>query len=146
MRPTSFNDWINFNLITQRLAAACVGILGGLGLLLAIMGLSGTVAYSVSERKREFGIRAALGAERSMLVNMVLRQTSRTTALGIVIGTLMGIGATILLRSQFYGIGVVEWTVLLTVASATLIVSIVVAYLSARPWLTIDPMEAVRHI
>ena len=76
---------------------------------------------------------------------MILRQTVRTTGAGIGIGILLGVGATILLRSQFYGIGFIEWTVLVLVGAIMLGVSLLVASLSAAPWLRIDPLEAVRH-
>jgi ABC-type antimicrobial peptide transport system permease subunit len=55
------------------------------------------------------------------------------------------VGATMVLRSQFYEIGAVEWTVLAPVSAAMLAVALLVAYLSAKPWITINPMEAVRH-
>jgi ABC-type antimicrobial peptide transport system permease subunit len=101
----TFNEWINFNLLTRRVSAACVAILSGIGLLLAVLGLFGTVSYSVSERKKEFGIRVALGAQRWTLLKMVFRQTFVIAVIGIVIGVFFGEGATILLHSQFYGIG-----------------------------------------
>ena len=61
------------------------------------------------------------------------------------LGLLLGVGTTLLLRSQFYQVRAVEWTVLLPVSVAMLAVSAAVAYVSARPWLRINPMEAVRH-
>ena len=144
-RPITFGDWVNYSLLTQRITAWCVAALSVLGLVLAIVGLFGAISYSVSERKKEFGIRVALGAQRWVLLKMVLRQTFLITSAGIVIGILLGIAATVLLRSQFYGISPVEWTVLLPVSAAMLAVAQVVAYLSARPWVRVDPMEAVRH-
>ena len=57
----------------------------------------------------------------------------------------LGIGATVALRSQLYRVGTVEWTVLLPVGAAMMALSLSMAYLSARPWLKVDPMEAVRH-
>jgi hypothetical protein len=57
----------------------------------------------------------------------------------------LGVVATIVLRSQFCGISPVEWTVLLPVSAAMEAVSLLVAYVSAQRWITIDPMEAVRH-
>src|SRR6266850_574510 len=144
-RPITFNEWINFNLLTQRITAGCVAALSALGMLLAILGLFGAISYSVSERKKEFGIRVALGARRRELMKMILRQTFWITGAGIALGMSLGVVATILLRSQFYGISPVELTVLLPVSAAMEAVSLLVAYMSARPWITIDPMEAVRH-
>jgi len=76
---------------------------------------------------------------------MVLRQTLLITGVGTAIGILLGIAATMLLRSQFYGVSAVEWTVLVPVSLTMLAVSALVAWLCARSWITIDPMEAVRH-
>ena len=145
MRPVTLNEWIDFNLLTKRAAADCVAILGSLGLLLALVGLFGAISYSVRARRKEFGIRAALGAGRWDLLRMVLRQTTSTTGFGVAIGILLGAAATLLLRSQFYGISPIEWTVLVAVGALMLGLSLLVAYASARPWVVIDPMEGVRH-
>jgi macrolide transport system ATP-binding/permease protein len=145
-RPLTFNDLLNFNLLMQRVAAGCVASLSALALLLAVLGLFGAVSYSVSERKKELGLRVALGAQSWELLKMILRQTLRTAGTGVGIGIVLGVAATILFRSQFHGITAIEWTVLVPVAIAMLAVSLLVAYLSARPWLTTDPMEAVRQL
>jgi predicted permease len=143
--PVTFDEWMNLDLFGERMAALGVSILSGLGLLLAMIGLLGAVSYSVGERKKELGIRVALGARPGQLLGMVLRQTAMVAGAGIVSGILLGIGATVALRSQLYRVGAVEWTVLLPVGAAMMALSLVMAYLSARPWLKVDPMEAVRH-
>ena len=143
--PFTFDRWVNLSLLVERTTAGCVAALSALGLVLAIIGLYGAISYSVSERKKELGIRVALGAQPWQLLKMILRQTLAISGAGVAIGIVLGIGATMLLRSQFYGIGAVEWTVLLPVSAAMLAVSLLVAYLSARPWIAINPMEAVRH-
>jgi putative ABC transport system permease protein len=144
-RPVTFDAWTNFTLLEERITAACVAGLSALGMLLAVVGLFGAISYSVSERKKELGIRVALGARPGQLLKMVLRQTLLITGVGTAIGILLGVGGTVLLRSQFYGVSAVEWTVLVPVTAAMLAVSALVAWLCARSWITIDPMEAVRH-
>jgi Mg/Co/Ni transporter MgtE len=74
-----------------------------------------------------------------------LRQVLPIAGMEVAIGILLGVGATILLRSRFYQIGAVEWSVLIPVSAAMLAVSLGVAYFSAMPWINADPMEAVRH-
>jgi len=143
--PQTFGGWTSFTLIQQTISAEIVEGLSGLGLLLAIIGLAGAISYSVSERKKELGIRVALGAGTGRLVRMILRQTVMVAGSGIALGVLLGVAATAVLRSKFFGIGVVEWTVLIPVGAGMLAVSLAVAYLSARPWLDVNPMEAVRH-
>jgi putative ABC transport system permease protein len=144
-RPVTFDTWTNFTLLEERITAASVAGLSALGMLLSIVGLFGAISYSVSERRKELGIRVALGARPGQLLEMVLRETLSITGAGTAIGILLGVGATVLLRSLFYGVSAVEWTVLVPVAAAMLAVSALVACLCARSWITVDPMEAVRH-
>jgi predicted permease len=145
LQPVTFQTWMDLDLFSERVTAGGVTLLGALGLLLAAIGLFGAISYSVRERKKELGIRTALGALPWQLLKMVLRQTLLVAGAGVAIGTLLGVGATIIFRSQLYGVSAVEWTVLVPVGAAMLALSVLVAYFSARPWITIDPMEAVRH-
>lgn len=144
--PFTFESWMNFDLFGERMAATGAGILSGLALLLSAIGLAGAISYSVSERKRELGIRVALGARSGQLLAMVLRQTATVTGAGIAIGCALGVTASIALQSAFYRIGAVEWTVLVPVAAGMMALSLAIAYISARPWLRADPMDAVRHV
>jgi putative ABC transport system permease protein len=145
MTAATLESWMNLTLLPQRMAAGCVGVLSLLGLALAVSGLFGAISHSVSERKKELGIRVALGAAPWRLARMILAETAAIAGIGIGAGLLLGVAATILFRSQFYGIGAVEWTVLVPVAAAMLAVSLAIAYVSARSWLAIDPMDAIRH-
>jgi len=145
LQPFTFDTWLNLTLLSERVTAGCVAALSGLGLLLAVIGLFGAISYSVSERKKELGIRVALGARPRQLLKMVLRQTLRIAGAGVAIGMMVGVGVTTLVRSQLFGIGVVEWPVLAAVSAAMVLVALGVAWLSARSWTRIDPMEAVRH-
>jgi predicted permease len=145
MRPATYGDWMGVTILPDRIAAACLEVLGGLALLLALMGLSGAISYSVSERKKELGIRVALGARPWHLAKMIVCQTCWVAGAGIVSGIGLGVAGTISLRSQFFGIGAVEWTVLVPVSAGMLGVALAVAYLSAKPWISVDPLEAVRH-
>ncbi len=143
--PVSFDNWMNLTLFQERAIAACVEGLAALGLLLALVGLFGAISWSVSERKKELGIRVALGARPPQLLGMILRQTLAVAGVGLAIGLVLGMGATEVVRSQLYGIGVVEWPVLLAVCAAMLALFAIVAWASARPWIRVSPMEAVRH-
>jgi predicted permease len=145
VQPATLQSWMNLSLFVERLSSAVVAALSALGLLLATIGLGGAIAYSVSQRRKELGIRVALGARSGQLLGMILRQVTRIAGVGIAVGLGLGIVTTVLLQSQFYGIGAVEWTVLLPVAAAMLALSLAVAWISARPWIDADPMEAVRH-
>ena len=77
---------------------------------------------------------------------MILRQSLLVSGIGVAAGLALGVAGTAIFRSQLYGIGAVEWMVLAPAGSAMVLVSALVAYVSARPWITVDPMDAVRHV
>jgi predicted permease len=143
--PFTLNDIMYFSLLIPILTMRVVTALGALALMLAVLGLYGAVFYSVNERKREIGIRVALGAQPFHLVKLFLRQTAIISGVGASVGLFLGIAATILFRSQFYRISPVEWQVLIPVAAAMVLISMAIAYTAARPWIKVSPMEAVRH-
>ena len=145
VEPVTLAQWVDLNLFGLRIATWAVATLSAVGLVLAMVGLLGAVSYSVGERKKELGIRVALGAQRRQLLTMILRQTAVVSAIGIAIGLAMGTVAAALLQSEFYQMGALEWTVLAPVAAIMMGLALAMAYLSARPWIKVDPMEAVRH-
>ncbi len=143
--PFTLDDVMHFALLVPRLMLGVVIALGALALMLAVFGLYGAVFYSVNERKKEIGIRVALGAQPAHLLSMFLRHAALISGFGVLAGLLLGIGATIVFRSQFYGISAVELRVLLPVAFAMVLLSMAIAYAAARPWIKVSPMDAVRH-
>jgi predicted permease len=141
----SMDDLMGFSLYVPRITLVCTSAFGALAFLLAAVGLYGAVFYSVSERKKELGIRVALGAAPRDLWTMILGQTSAVTAAGLFLGIIGGVIASTLVRSQLYGIRPVEWIVLLAVALTMGAMTLLTAFSAARPWMRADPMEAVRH-
>jgi ABC-type antimicrobial peptide transport system permease subunit len=141
----TMDDLMGFSLYVPRITLVCTSAFGALAFLLAAVGLYGAVFYSVSERKKELGIRVALGAAPRDLWTMILGQTSAVTAAGLFLGIIGGVIASTLVRSQLYGIRPVEWIVLLAVALTMGAMTLLTAFSAARPWMRADPMEAVRH-
>ena len=141
----TMDDLMNLSLYVPRITLICTSAFGGLAFLLAAVGLYGAVFYSVSERKKELGIRVALGAAPRDLWKMILRQTCVVTATGVGLGIAGGIIASAVVRSQLYGVRPVEWSVFLAVGFAMGATNLFTAYSAARPWLRADPMESVRH-
>jgi macrolide transport system ATP-binding/permease protein len=141
----TMDDWMDFTLYAPRITLVSTSAFGALAFILAAVGLYGAVFYSVSERKKELGIRVALGAARRDLWIMILRQTSVATATGVCLGILGGVIAGTLVRSQLYGIHPVEWSVFLAVGLTMGVLTVLTAYSAARPWIRADPMESVRH-
>jgi len=141
----TMDDWMNSSLYIPRITLICISAFGGLALILAAVGLYGAVYYSVSERKKELGIRVALGAAPRDLWRMILHQTGVVTAAGVCLGIVGGIIASALVRSLLFGVQPVEWFVFLAVALLMSGMTAVSAYSAARPWVRADPMESVRH-
>src|SRR5581483_4399578 len=92
------------SLATQRLMATLSGCFAVLATVLAGVGLYGVIAYTVTRRTREIGIRSALGADRGSLLSLVMREAGWMTAVGVALGIPLALGLTQLLRSQLYGI------------------------------------------
>ncbi|MGB9402078.1 MAG: ADOP family duplicated permease [Candidatus Acidiferrales bacterium] len=143
--PFTLDDVMHFTLLVPLLTLGVVVGLGALALMLAILGLYGAIFYSVNERRKEIGIRVALGAQASDLMKMILGQAAIIAGAGVLAGLLLGAGATVAFRTQFYGISAIEMHVLIPVALTMVLISMAVAYAAARPWIGISPMDAVRH-
>jgi putative ABC transport system permease protein len=143
--PFTLDDALHLNLLFPFLTLFVVVALGALALMLAILGLYGSIFYSVNERKKEIGIRVALGATPSRLIVMFLRRTAIISGVGISVGLALSIAATIVFKSQFYEVHALELHVLIPVALIMLLVAMAIAYVAVRPWINVDPIEAVRH-
>jgi len=125
-----------------RSGAALFGLLGLLGLVLACAGLYGVIAYSVSRRTREIGIRMALGASRARILTLVVSGGLRLVTVGL--GLLLAAGASRALEAVLYDVSPTDGTTF-TVVSFLLIVSAVLACLvPARRASRVDPMRALR--
>jgi hypothetical protein len=93
VEPVTFAEWVDLDLFGMRVITWGGELLSGLGLLLAMVGLAGAISYSVGQRKKELGIRAALGARRGQLLAMLLRQSAVVVVAGVAIGLAQGIVA-----------------------------------------------------
>lgn len=121
-----------------------LGIAGAVGLLLGVVGLYSVVAYSVSQRVREIGIRMALGAERHELVRSFVREGLLLTAAGISIGLFTAIGMTTLLSSILFKVGYSDPMTYCAVTAVLIAISISASYIPARRAAKVDPMVALR--
>lgn len=128
----------------QRVAAVVMRSLALLAFVLAVCGLYGVLAYLVSRRTHELGLRMALGATNRDVIGLLLRQAMRVVLPGIVIGLVASIAAAQLVRGQLYGVGTVEPWVLGGVALVVLAASAVAVLIPARAGSKVDPMVALR--
>ncbi|MEZ5288131.1 MAG: FtsX-like permease family protein [Vicinamibacterales bacterium] len=127
-----------------RIGALLLGAFGALAVLLAAVGLYGVVAYAVSLRTREVGIRMALGARRGQVLRLLLRQGGRLALAGVAVGGLASLGVGRLLDSLLYGVGSFDAT---AYAAAAAVLVLVAAAANLVPALTasrIDPVRALR--
>ncbi len=103
------------------------------------------ISYSVAQRTHEFGIRMALGAERSSILRVVLADGLRLSLMGIAIGLATALGLTGLIESQLYGVIPTDPGTFTAVAAVLLAVALIASYLPARRATNVDPMQALRH-
>jgi putative ABC transport system permease protein len=124
-------------------------LLGGFGvfaLILAATGIYGVMAYAVSQRTREIGVRMALGAERAdVLKLLVIGQGLRMTAIGIVVGLAGAIGLAQVLKGVLFGVNTIEWATFTGVTLLLTGVSLLACYIPARRATKVDPMVALRY-
>ncbi len=122
-----------------------LGVFAAVAMVLAAVGIYGVIACSVAQRTREIGIRMALGAQRTDMLGMVLRQSLTVVAIGLAIGLLAAFGATRLLASLLYGVGAND---LLTYAGVFFLLgtaALFASYIPARRAMKVDPMIALRY-
>ncbi len=125
----------------------CTWLVAGfaaMALVLGVVGLYGVVAYSVSQRRREIGVRMALGAQRGSVYRLVMRQAGRLTALGLGIGTVCAIGASLLMRKVLFGVQAWDAPTLIGVAALLGTASLAASFLPAHRAASVNPTDALR--
>lgn len=127
----------------QKMSAAGAGALGVLALLLSALGVYGVVAFSVSCRTREIGLRMAMGATRDAVLRGVFRDAVKLAVPGLAVGALLAVGGAALLRAELLGLGPADPVSLLAATAVLLVVIVVASLVPARRAAAIDPMAAV---
>lgn len=115
-----------------------------MALLLGAVGLYGVVAYSVSQRTREIGVRMALGAQSSSVCRLVLKEAAWLAALGLVIGLVFSLPATSLMRGLLFGVELWDAPTLITVGIVLGLAALLASYIPARRAASVNPVEALR--
>jgi predicted permease len=138
-------EQINTSLNTERLFAKLTGIFGALGLALACVGLYGIMAYNVSRRTGEIGIRMALGATHGGILWLVLKQGLSLVLAGLAAGCLLALAMTRLIASLLYGVAPTSPVTLGTGMLLLLLVAMLAAWVPARRATKVDPMMALRY-
>lgn len=128
----------------HRSSAWLVGGFAALALLLGIVGLYGVIAYSVSQRTREIGVRMALGAERNAVYRLILKEAGALTAVGILIGIALSAGTAIWMRKLLFGIPAWDPPTLAAVAALLGVSAILASFIPARRAASVSPLDALR--
>jgi putative ABC transport system permease protein len=147
IQPQSLEEIANQSpsVFLRRYPSYLIGCFAALALILAVVGLYGLISHMVLQRTREIGIRVALGAQRSDIMRLVLRQGIRATLAGIAIGVIAGLVLTRLLSSLLYGVKPGDWLTFLSVALLLLAVAIAACCIPARRAMHVDPIVALRY-
>ena len=144
LNVTTLRDVFEQALWAPRMGASLLGIFALLALLLAAIGLYGVMAYTVSQRRRELGIRLALGARQEDVRNMVVRQGVLLAAAGVIIGLAAAFALARLVTNLLFGVGATDPLTFAVIPIVLIVVAILATYLPAWRASRVDPVEALR--
>jgi len=140
----TMNENLGGVLVTERFGAILMSLLAASGLLLAALGLYGVMAYSVSQRTAEIGLRVALGAQRTHVLQLILGQGLKLTLLGVAIGLTAVWCLTRLLANLLFGVSATDPTTIVSILLLFTGVALLACLLPARRALAVDPIQALR--
>jgi predicted permease len=145
VRQTTMDASLAASLLPQRLSAMLAGAFGGLGTLLAAIGLYGVIAYSVARRTREIGIRIALGADSGRVLRMVMREGLTLAATGAAVGGLLAAVAARLLGGVLFGVTAADPLAWGGAIGTLFLAAVLANYLPARRAMSVNPITALRR-
>jgi putative ABC transport system permease protein len=129
----------------QHFQAVLLSAFGGLGLILAMIGIYGVISFSVTQRTREIGVRMALGAQPGNVLRMVIREGMLLAGGGIIVGVGGGLALTRFMRSLLFEVKPTDPATFVGVAAVLVIVALAACWIPARRAMRIEPMEALRY-
>jgi predicted permease len=141
----AMREVVSESIARQRFEAALLGVFAGLALLLAAIGIYGVLAYTVTRRTSEIGIRMALGANRANVLLMVLKEGAVVIGVGLLLGTALALVGTKALSSMLFGVSATDMTAYGEVALVFAGVALLACYLPARQAVKVDPNVALRY-
>lgn len=141
----TIEDFMALPLFPARTTGWLLGVSGIMAVVMTTIGLFGVIAYVVSQRTHEIGVRIALGARRADVLKLVMGQGLRLTGIGLGIGLCVALGAARLLSPVLYGIGADDPATMFAVAAGLTAVALTACYLPARKAMRVDPSVALRY-
>jgi Acidobacterial duplicated orphan permease len=140
----TMNENLHRVLVTERFSAILMSVLAGSGLLVAALGLYGVMAYSVSRRTAEIGVRVALGAQPMHVLQLILGEGAKLTLLGLAIGLAAAWGVTRLLVSLLFEVKATDPATFISISLLLVLIALLACFFPARRALSVDPMIALR--
>ncbi len=144
-RVATMDEMVAAHLAQPRFSAGLLNWLAGLALLLAVIGIYGVLAYSVTARTGEFGIRLALGAQARDLLQLVIGQGMRLVLIGLGLGLVAALGLTRWLQTLLFGVSATDPVTFAGIAFLLLAVALLACWIPARRATQVDPLVALRH-
>lgn len=144
-RVATMEELLGASLARRRFSAMLLNSLSGLALLAAALGIYSVLSYSVAERRKEFGIRLALGAQKRDILQLVIGQGIRPVAIGLAIGLTASFALTRLIERLLFGVSATDPATLIGIALLLAATAIVACLLPARRAMRIDPWVTLRH-
>jgi len=144
-RPRTMEQVISDNMQDTNIQTFLLSIFAGLALLLAAVGIYGVMAYLVTQRTHEIGIRMALGAQQADVLRLVLTHGTKLTVVGIGIGIAIALALTGLIKALLFGVGARDFATFAAVSAILAFVALLACYIPARRAARVDPMVALRY-
>jgi len=142
----TMEEWIGRSLQTRRAPTALLAVFGSLALILAAIGIYGVLAFGVAQRVREFGIRQALGANRSSILSLVLGHGLKTAGAGILLGVGAALALGRYLETLLFSVTARDTSIFATVSFLLFAVAVAACYVPARRATRVDPLVALRDL
>src|SRR5581483_6596731 len=142
--PRLLSDVLGNSVARERFSMTLLGIFAALAMLLGAIGLYGVISYSVAQRTRELGIRAALGAAHGDLLKLVIGEGMRLAAIGLAAGLVAALGLTQLIKGMLFGVTAFDPRVLASVCAVLAAVALLACWLPALRAARVDPAVALR--
>jgi ABC-type antimicrobial peptide transport system permease subunit len=140
----TMDDVLAASVSEPRFTALLLGVFAAVALVLAVVGIYGVIAYSVSRRSHEIGIRMALGARRSQVLALILQQGVALSAIGLLLGIALALGVTRLMAGLLYGVGTTDMASFTLVPAGLMLTALLASYIPARRAARVDPVAALR--